>query len=583
MSFVNRTYPDIVRDILTNLTQGVTQEVHHVSYDPAKVPVQIPDIVLKRRPVRRVSLVSGSIASPTAGELPLPYTFTLNDYALVPDPQDPEDLSRLRFLPFGKKPAPDTDVVVNYYPRNTDPTPITDLNVGSVARTVVEAISKELALLYAQMNLAYDAAFLETAQGSSLDRVVALLGYQRFLAGRPVGTVTFSRRAGALGNITIPAGTPITDTSDKVRYETVEPYDMLAGETTAQVRVQGATAAIPPVAAGVLTVIQKAIAGLGTVTNERPTTRANEDESDPELRARAKDALLASNKGTVPAIIHGLLQMPQVKDVKVVEMPNGVPGEIKVLISLADPAASPGGLPPEVLERLEELRPAGIRVLSDTAGSVALAAQVQLVLAGSHLAAAEVGQVQEGVKKTLIEAMARKGVGETIRVKPLVAALLADQRIVDATLTLIPKGAQGTPGADFQPEAGVTVQLAPEDISFGAETYDQPLPPAGQAIPVEVQAELKIQVSTGVSLDQAKARITDLLKTFFGKVTPGTAVDAAALLTALRDDAKYGLDPLGLKVTLTAEDQFAQILQGGTAFTVQPRQVFSVTAVEVKV
>ena len=39
MSFVDRTYPDIVRDVLTNLTQGITQEVHRVVYDPLQRPL----------------------------------------------------------------------------------------------------------------------------------------------------------------------------------------------------------------------------------------------------------------------------------------------------------------------------------------------------------------------------------------------------------------------------------------------------------------------------------------------------------------------------------------------------------------
>src|SRR2546427_12387387 len=97
----------------------------------------------------------------------------------------------------------------------------------------MEAVCKEQALSYAKLNLAYDSAFLETATGSSLDRVVALLGYQRFRAGRPIGTVTFTRRAGSIGNITIPAGTPITDTADKIRHDTGETRAMPAGATTA--------------------------------------------------------------------------------------------------------------------------------------------------------------------------------------------------------------------------------------------------------------------------------------------------------------------------------------------------------------
>ncbi len=578
MSFIDRPYPDIVRDVLTNLTQGVSREVHTVSYDPLARPLQVPDITLRRRPVSRVSVVEGFI-EPSPGAEPVPYRFTLNDYELLVN-QDPEDLSHIHFLPFGRKPANGTAVVVNYFPRNTDPAPITDINVGSVTRTLLEAVSRELALLYAQLNLAYDSAFLETATGSSLDRVVALLGYQRFRAGRPIGTVTFTRRASSAGNITIPAGTPITDTGDKVRYDTVETRAMLAGETTAEVAVRGATDATPPVKVGVLTVIQRSIAGLDTVTNERETTRSSNDETDEQLRGRARDALIASNKGTASAIEHGLRQLPEVRSVKVIEMPNGVPGEISVAVSLKEPSAAPG-LPRAVLARLDELRPAGIRVVSSATASATLQASVQLTLAGSHLPPAEIAQVREAARAALVAEVARKGVGEKVRNRPLAAAVLRDGRVADAVVTLTLAGAAaGVPGEDLQPDAGATVVLAPADVTFPTEAFDQPLG-QGDTIPVEVRALVRARLLPGAPLDQVTAQLQARLRAFFEALAPGTAVDTAAVLTALRDDGKYAIDPLGLSVTLTSADQFAQIVQGGPAFQVLPGQVFTVAAVDV--
>ena len=581
MSFVERTYPDIVRDVLTALTQGVTAETHRVAYDPKARPPVIPDLVLARRPVRRVSMVKGLVAGPTPDDPMTAYIFSLNDYELIANPEDPTDLSRIRFKPLGKrKPAPGTDVTVNYYPRTTDPTPLTDLNIGSVVRTIVEALSRELAALYGQLNIAYDSGFVETATGSSLERVVALLNYQRFRAGRAIGSVTFSRRAGAVGSITIPAGTPITDAADKIRYLTTERYDLLAGETTAEVRIQGAAAATPVVDAGVLTVVQRAIAGLDSVTNPRPTTQATADETDEALRARARDALLAANKGTLEAMRNGLLAVQGVRDAKIEEMPNGIPGEIRVTVSLAEPP--PGGdLPPEVLARIEELRPAGIRVLKDQAGQSALAAKVALVLAGSALPPAAVEAVHQGVRDRLSAEIARRGVGERIRVKPLVAALLADERIVDATLTLATKGgAAAEPGSDFQPDAGASVALDPADIAFAADAFATAAAAAGQAVRVEVRAMIGAILSVGVTPDAAKAELTARLTDFFGKLAPGATVNSAALLVALKNDARYGLDPLKLALTLTAGDQFVQVADGGQAFTVQPDQTFAVVSVE---
>jgi hypothetical protein len=580
VTFVDRKYPDLVRDVLTNLTQGVAGELHRVSYDPNAHPIQIPDVVLSRRPVKRVSVVEGLVAGAAPDDPPVPYTFGLNDYELVPDANDTDSLSTIRFLPFGRKPAPDTDLRVNYYPRTTAPAPITDLSVGSVVRTLLETFAKEQAILYAQLNLAYDSAFVETATGSSLDRVVALLGYQRFRAGRPVGTVTFSRRAGAVGEITIPAGTPVTDAADKVRYETAESRLMRAGETAAEIAVRGSTDNTPPVDANALTVIQRAIAGLDAVTNERPTARATSDESDAELRARARDALISSNKGTLGALRNGLLQLPEVRDVKIIEMPNGVPGEVTLNVSLAQNVTTQGNeLPDAVKACIEDLRPAGIRIVGGKAGTVDLAAKVQLTLAGSQLAKAEVSKVQDQVRKTLVGEVARRGVGDRVRIKPMVAAVLKDERIVDADILLAIKGSAPV-GTDLDPPADAAVQLDAANISFNPETFDQPLP-AGQTVPLDISAKVGALLQGTVTATQAQSLLTAKLKSAFGSVAADTSVDINFLLNALRDDANYTLDPMKLQVTLTSPQQFVQIMQGSGAFRVLAAYRFNVRDVEV--
>lgn len=581
MSFIDRSYPDIVRDVLTNLTQGVTREIHRVDYDPDARPLVVPDITLERRPVRRASFVQGLIEADDPADAPVPYIFTANDYDLVGDEPASADLHTIRFRPFGRKPAPGTDVFVNYYPRTTDPVPVNDLNVGSVVRTVLEAVSRELALLYTQLNAVYESAFLETATGESLDRVVALLGYRRFRAGRPAGSVIFRRRPGSSGSITIPAGTPITDAADTIRYETVETRTMLAGESVAEVRVRGAAESTPPIEAGQLSVIQRAIAGLDSVTNERPTSRVNEEETDEELRARARDALLAANKGTLESIRFGLLQLPDVRDVSLDEFPNGVPGELRVNVVLAD---GNGGttLPPEVLERIEELRPAGIRIVAGAADSINLTARVALTLAGASLPPAEVEEIREGVRRVLIEQVGAKSVGERIRNRPLTSALLADSRIVDAAVSIGHVGATpGAPGADFQPDAGKAMLLARDDISFDAEQFAESAAAGAQAIPVDVNASFSVSLVGGTSLDQARDAIKARLEVYLASLAAASVVSAEAILQTVRNDAQYAIDPLKMMVTLTSADQFVQIAQGGPAFTVKPNQTFNLVDTQV--
>ena len=576
MSFVDRTYPDLVRDVLTTLTAGVAGEVHQVVAGPDGA---IAEIVLNRRPVARVSQVTAVIAGP--GGVPVSAVLGLDDVDLAPlDPQDAEDASVLRFPATARRrPLPGTDVVVNYYPRTVDPSPINDVAVGSVARTIVEAIGRELSVAYAQLNLAYDSGFLETATGNSLDRVVALLGYRRYVAGRPVGTVRFSRRAGSPGELTIPAGTAVADAQDTVRYETTETRTMLAGESTAEVRVRGASEGTPVVAAGVLRVIQRAIAGLDIVTNEAPTTTSSQDESDVELRARARVALLTAAKGTLPALTNGLLALPQVQAVSVQERPDGVPGDVRISLSLTEPPAD-GSIPATVLDAIEDLRPAGIRVLVGKAGEVALAARVRLVVSGSSLLPADRDRLHAAATRTLVARIAATQVGQRIRTGALQAALVDGERVLDAAVTLgSVEGGLGTAGADFVPEAGQATRLAAADVSFDPDVLDAPA--AGPAaVPVDVRATARA-AAPGVDRETLRAGVTARLTSYLAALSPGSVVTAQALLDAVRDDSAYALDPLGLVVTFTAGDQFLQVAAGGATYPVQAGQTFTMSGVEV--
>jgi hypothetical protein len=204
------------------------------------------------------------------------------------------------------------------------------------------------------------------------------------------------------------------------------------------------------------------------------------------------------------------------------------------------------------------------------------------VLAGSRLAPAEIEDVHRKARRTLVDLVSRTGVGQKIRVRPLVAAILRDPRVVDAALTLGAKNAAAdVAGEDFTPDNGATVSLAEEDVSFAADAFDQPLAADGPAVVVEVRAKVAAQLLPGVPTEAAQSQISARLTQFFGSLTAGQQVDAAGLLTLLRDDAKYALDPLRLQVTLTTQDQFAQVVQGGPAFQVLPNHTFSVEAVEV--
>ena len=111
--------------------------------------------------MRRVSLVSGEVEA--AGGSRTPRRFADADWELVSSTGRPDELDALRFRPRRPRPAGGSAVRVSYWPRDVPPVPLTDLGVGSVTRTVLETLARELADAEAQLQVVYDSAFVDTA------------------------------------------------------------------------------------------------------------------------------------------------------------------------------------------------------------------------------------------------------------------------------------------------------------------------------------------------------------------------------------------------------------------------------------
>ncbi|RLF10784.1 MAG: hypothetical protein DRJ62_04570, partial [Thermoprotei archaeon] len=156
MTYVSKTYDEIVEHILSQITKGVVNEKH--VYEPHRSRYR-----LANTPVKRIVKVEGLLRGSR-------HVFRSDiDYRLVDD--------MIEWLPGGDRPDDMTAFYVNYV--FNDQPAITDVNPGSVVRTIVEAISREIEFLYAQLSHVYSAGFIDTASGSALDLVVSILGVKR--------------------------------------------------------------------------------------------------------------------------------------------------------------------------------------------------------------------------------------------------------------------------------------------------------------------------------------------------------------------------------------------------------------------
>lgn len=336
MSFRRSPFPEVLENLLTAVTRGVAAEPHPFPPGNGEGP---PRHALRRPPVARVVSVRGSLG----GE---PHLFVAErDFRLA-------EGSSIEWLEGGDRPDAGTLFQVCYYPRGAEPD-LTDVQTGSVVRTLCESVALELARLSAQLQAVYESGFIDLAGGSSLDKVVALLGIERVRAGRPAGDIELTRAESSRGAITVPAGTRVLTADGAIEYETTATVTLAVGQRSVRVvaRDLEPNDALP---ADSLTVLPVPIAGIVRVTNPAPTALSGRDEADEELRTRAKSFLYGSERATLGALRHAVSR----QGIRA-EVLETAPGRVEVV-----PQAE--HLDPELRERviraIEEARPAGVRV-----------------------------------------------------------------------------------------------------------------------------------------------------------------------------------------------------------------------------
>lgn len=525
MNFGERGYVDIVRDLLTHLTGGVANEAHLIGEEG------VDRIMFEDGPVERVSHLVAKVAGKD-GE-PVDYRYSEREFTLVADDEDPEAYIGVRLRPRVPRPVAGTTVVVNYYPRRTRATPITDVNVGGVARTLLETVARELATQYVQLQRVYESGFVETAEGRSLDRVAALVDTRRIAKGQPIGKVRFSRRQGAAGTIFIPAGTAVTNGSG-VRYLTTEDGRMQPTQSTLEVWVHGESAGTDTLGAGELQVVERAIAGVDRVGNDQETWRASEDERDEQLAARARRAIHAAGKGTLDALRYGLEGLDFVSGVSLGEYtdqgesPVEMPGMLRVDVALSEDTEANKK---RVARKIESLRPAGIWIKLGFAEPLTLDLELSLTLAGSELAHGSIEELERGVEERLLTVVRDLGPGAVLRQTRLVGAALEDTRIADVALS-ITAGGQAVSEASWTVPADASPQAK---VQFASHSYESEAATEG-AVVLTVNANVALRLEAG-SPDVAtlEADLEASLDNLLANLGAGEALSFERVLAALRD------------------------------------------------
>ena len=185
-------------------------------------------------------------------------------------------------------------IVADMLTKIADRTKLTNFNIGSVIRTLVEVFGAAIADLGDLTLAALKAGFLATATGYWLDLKAREFGVTRHPAKRTEGVIHFTRSVPRDENITIPAGTIVSTLKDSdgkaYRYATQGEVVLVAGtsEITAPILAQSAGAAYN-VGPGSIKKTVVHLRGVDSVENRADwiTSEGTDQETDESLRRRA--------------------------------------------------------------------------------------------------------------------------------------------------------------------------------------------------------------------------------------------------------------------------------------------------------
>jgi len=177
----------------------------------------------------------------------------------------------------------------------------------------IRLISWSIGIVWQVVEDVYNSAFVDTAEGHSLDKVALYIGITRRPATRATGTVKFTGD----DNTVIDEGF-LLETEDGVQFETTEEATIETGTAEAGIRAlePGTDSNVP---ASTITEIVNPIEGLDSATNEAATEGGLNKETDAELRQRYIDSVAKGGASTIDSIKASLLDLDAVRAALVIE------------------------------------------------------------------------------------------------------------------------------------------------------------------------------------------------------------------------------------------------------------------------
>ena len=236
-----------------------------------------------------------------------------------------------------------------------------DLSEYSPIGIFLQLMADQLAETWEKEEEVYYSAYVNTATGSNLDRVVGLAGITR----RPAtNALVVLRIAGTNGTI-VPVGF-IAQTPQGIQFQTTASGTIAGGTLDLDARAT-ATGSAGNVSTGTVTEINTPQAGVDTVTNPAGAVGGAEVETDSELRERYQ-ARGAAGGSTALAIQAQLNEIPDV--VTAICYENNEDTVVDGMPPHSIEAVLEGGTDQEILEALLVTKPAGIESFGTESGQI---------------------------------------------------------------------------------------------------------------------------------------------------------------------------------------------------------------------
>lgn len=230
-----------------------------------------------------------------------------------------------------------------------------DFSVGSVIRTLYEAVATEIEELYFRM--------YQNFQWAIENSIYESFGFSKLPATEAYGDLKLTFTGELPVALEIPEGTRFMASlpnNTTLYYETRQDYIIPMGSSEAVIRVYCTVpGTIGNVAANTITRMVNPIQYVSTVTNEQRFITGKDEETDSARRARFANYVQTRSRGTKKALEYGVLEIPQVSGVYVDDSQIGI-----VRIYAHDAAGDlPDDVKNQIIQNIENYRPAGIPVI----------------------------------------------------------------------------------------------------------------------------------------------------------------------------------------------------------------------------